>query len=331
MTDTVVVIGSNSFSGADFVDLLLQETTCRVVGISRSPEKSRLFLRYLDRPDLSRFQFEQLDLNRDMTFLRQRLEALRPAYVVNFASQSEVAPSWEHPEHWFQTNAVSTAALANFLKDREWLRRYVHISTPEVYGHCTGVLTEAAPFNPSTPYAAARAAAELLLRTFITHYGFPAVFVRSANVYGARQQLHKIIPRSAIYLKLGRTIELHGGGYARRSFIHIRDVSRGELAIMQRGQVGQAYHLATDVLIDIRDLVRRVCALAGADFDQATRDVGDRRGQDSAYRLDCTKAQTTLGWQAQVPLEAGLAEVIEWVDRNWDLIRSAPLTYVHKA
>jgi dTDP-glucose 4,6-dehydratase len=330
MSDTVAVIGSNSFSGADFIDLVLQETDSHVVGLSRSPEKRPLFLRYRGRSDLSRFRFAQMDLNRDMGALQDLLAAVRPAYVVNFAAQSEVAPSWDHPEQWFQTNAVSTAALANFLKNRDWLRRYVHISTPEIYGSCHGLVREDAPFNPSTPYAASRAAAELMLRTLIQQSAFPAVVVRSANVYGAGQQLHKIIPRALIHLKLGRTIDLHGGGTARRSFIHVRDVSRGELAIMQRGHAGGAYHLATETTIRICDLVRRLCARVGADFDRCTRSVDDRPGQDGAYQLDCSAARSAFGWHAQIPLEAGLAEVTDWIDREWDLIRRESLTYTHR-
>ena len=128
---TVLVIGSNSFSGSDFVDHVLEETDYAVAGVSRSPEKSELFLPYKKWQDLSRFSFHQLDLNRDMSDLLALLARLRPEYVVNFAAQSEVGPSWAHPEHWFQTNAVAIAALGNFLKDQKWLKRYVHISSPE--------------------------------------------------------------------------------------------------------------------------------------------------------------------------------------------------------
>src|SRR6185436_2484179 len=158
-------------------------------------------------------------LNRDMAALCEILTQAKPAYVVNFASQSEVVPSWDHPEQWFQTNAVSTAALANFLRRQKWLKRYVHISTPEVYGNCEGVVRENAPFNPSTPYAASRAAAELMLWTLVKEYGFPLTVIRSTNVYGAHQQLYKIIPRAVIYLKTGRRLPLHGGGQQVRSFI----------------------------------------------------------------------------------------------------------------
>jgi dTDP-glucose 4,6-dehydratase len=128
----VAVIGSNSFSGSDFIDLLLERGDYSVLGISRSPEKSPLFLPYKRHrePD---FRFHQLDLNKDLPRIMEVLDAFEPDYVVNFAAQSEVAPSWEFPGQWFQTNAVAITELAHALKDRKYLKRYVHISSPEVY------------------------------------------------------------------------------------------------------------------------------------------------------------------------------------------------------
>src|SRR5262245_45719489 len=105
----IVVLGANSFSGQDFVDLLLEDPGNEVIGVSRSAERSTLFLKYRTRPDLSRYRYYQKDLNRDMPALLELLDAERPAWIVNFAAQSEVAPSWDHPEHWFQTNTVALA------------------------------------------------------------------------------------------------------------------------------------------------------------------------------------------------------------------------------
>src|SRR5689334_3133848 len=149
-------------------------------------------------------------MNRDMPEILSLLDAERPEMIVNFAAQSEVAPSWEHPEHWFQTNTVALARLVNHLRRQHYLRRYLHVSSPEVYGTCSGNVTESAPLNPSTPYAASKAAADMLLETYRKQFGFPLVSVRATNVYGARQQLFKIIPRSAIYMRLGKKIQLHG-------------------------------------------------------------------------------------------------------------------------
>jgi dTDP-glucose 4,6-dehydratase len=328
---TVVVLGGNSFSGQDFVDLLLGDPSKRVLSVSRSPERPAAYLRYKARRDLSRFAYHQLDLNRQMPELLDLLDRERPEYLVNFAAQSEVAPSWEHPEHWFETNCVSLAKLVNHLRRRDYLKRYLHVSSPEAYGTCVGTVREDTPDNPSTPYAASKAAADMLLAVYRKQFGFPLLTVRATNVYGARQQLFKIIPRSVINLKLGKPIELHGGGTAVKSYIHIRDVSRGELAILERGKLGQRYHLSPERGIAVRDVVRLICERMGKRFEEATKVVGERPGQDAAYVIDSTRARTELGWTPQIKMEDGLSEVIEWVEQNGDEIRRQPLEYQHKA
>jgi dTDP-glucose 4,6-dehydratase len=324
----VAVIGSNSFSGSDFIDLLLEEGRFSIVGISRSPEKSPLFLPYKRHrePD---FRFHQLDLNKDLTRIMEVLDAFEPDYLVNFAAQSEVAPSWEHPGQWFQTNAVAVTELAHALKDKKYLKRYVHISSPEVYGTCVGTVKEDAPLNPSTPYAASKAAGDLSLFTFVKNFRFPLVMIRSTNVYGSHQQLFKIIPRSVIYLKMGRKIELHGGGVAVKSYIHIRDVSRGELAAMERGRPGSIYHLSPDKGVAVRDVVQIICRHMGRLFEEETIRVDERLGQDSAYVIDSSRARNEFNWMPFVSLEHGIKDVITWIDQNVEEIRTVPLSYVH--
>ena len=122
--ERVLVIGSNSFSGGDFVDLLLEQKKYEVIGVSRSPEKSPLFLPYY-RHGRERFSFHQLDLNNDSAKLVSLIDELQPAYIVNFAAQSEVAPSWEHPDHWFETNVVALAKLLNPFRSAKFIKRYV--------------------------------------------------------------------------------------------------------------------------------------------------------------------------------------------------------------
>ncbi|HAW49862.1 TPA: dTDP-glucose 4,6-dehydratase [bacterium] len=330
----VVVIGSNSFSGSDFVDLLLEKGKYSVVGISRSQEKDSLFLpykRHLNHP----FKFYQMDLNKDMDKIIDVINEFKPDYIINFSAQSEVAPSWENPTHWFQTNVVAITNLANRLKDFKFIKRYVHISTPEVYGSCSGLVKENMLLNPSTPYAASKAAGDLSLFTFLKNFNFPLVVIRSANVYGAYQQLHKIIPRSIIYIKLGKMIELHGGGNARRSFIHIRDISKGELFAMEKGRIGEIYHLSpnylpTDFGIAIRDLVRKICEKMDVLFEKVTKGVEDRPGQDALYALDSSKARQEFGWKPNITLDEGLDDVINWIEKNWDKIKNQPLGYIHK-
>lgn len=325
----ILIIGSNSFSGSDFIDLLLEDSRNEVVGISRSPEKSSLFLPYKHRQS-PEFKFYRMDLNQDMGNILQLCDSLKPQYVVNFAAQSEVAPSWTHPEHWFQTNVVSLAILGNYLKDQTWLRRYLHISSPEVYGTCRGMVREDTPLNPSTPYAASKAAADLFLFTLVRNFEFPLIMIRATNVYGAYQQLFKIIPRSVIFLKSGRVIQLHGGGVAVKSYIHIRDVSRGELAALEKGEPGKIFHLSPDRGYAVREVVSTLCDIMGRDLGLSTETVAERLGQDAAYVIDSSRSREELGWSPVVSLKEGLSGVVRWVEDNWDAIQREPLEYVHK-
>ena len=250
--------------------------------------------------------------------------------VVNFAAQGMVAQSWLNPEHWYQTNVMANLRLHEALRRRTWLKKYVHVGTPEVYGSTSGVITESAPLNPSTPYAASRAACDLHLRTFINQYQFPAVWTRAANVYGPGQQLYRIIPRTILSIRLGQKLQLHGGGHSVRSFIHIDDVAAATLAVARQAPTGECYHLSTARFISIRELVEMICHMMNTDFAQVAQITDDRPGKDAAYTLDSTKARTTLGWRDTVTLEEGVRNTIAWVDAHLDEIRRQPLDYIHK-
>lgn len=331
-TKRMCVIGSNSFSGASFVSHCLREGW-DVIGTSRSAEAHPVFLpcRWQRTPEeLSRFRFAQLDLNLHTQELLDAIADFGAPYVVNFAAQSMVAESWEHPEHWYQTNVVANVRLHDGLRKLPQLKKYVHVSTPEVYGSCSGDVREDAPFRPSTPYAASRAACDLHLQTFIRQYNFPAVFTRAANVFGPGQQLYRIVPRTLLFLALGQTLQLHGGGHSVRSFIHIDDVSDGTLRAAQTGDPGDVFHLSTKRTIAIRELVDLICEQAGVKFADFAEIVADRPGKDSAYLLDATLARTKLGWRDRVSLEDGIADTKRWVDENLAVLRDQPMQYLHK-
>ena len=328
MNSRVLVLGSNSFSGASFVAYLLAKSV-DVVGVSRSAEPIPAMLPYKWH-DFSRFRFHKLDLNHDLDAIMEVIHDFQPQYVVNFAAQGMVAESWRHPEDWFQTNVVANVRLHDRLRRSAFLERYVHVTTPEVYGSCEGSVREDAPYKPSTPYAVSRAACDMSLIGFFKAYDFPVVFTRAANVYGPGQQLYRILPRTILFIRLGRKLPLHGGGTSRRSFIHIRDVADGTWRVAQRGSPGEVYHLSTSQLISIRDLVERICCRLGVSFADHVEIVGERLGKDAAYILDSSKARETLGWKDAVDLDAGIDETIAWVDQNLDELRNQPYEYVHK-
>ena len=328
MSEKVVIIGSNSFSGAHFADYCLEQGLS-VLGMSRSAEPHEAFLPYKKRVGAP-FAFMQLDLNHDLDRMAEVMHAEKPDYVVNFASQSMVAESWANPEHWFQTNAVSTVALHERLRKMDFLKKYVHISTPEVYGTCQGLVPESTHYNPSTPYAVSRAAGDMSLMSFFKAYKFPVVFTRAANVFGPGQQLYRIIPRAVLFFLTGRKLQLHGGGHSVRSFIHIRDVSDGTLRIARNAPPPEIYHLSTTRNISIRDLVEMIAQRVGVAFSDHVEIVGERLGKDAAYLLDSAKIRETLGWQDRISLEQGIDETIGWVRQNLAALTALPADYIHK-
>jgi dTDP-glucose 4,6-dehydratase len=326
--EKILVIGSNSFSGAHFADYALEQGA-DVMGISRSPEPHPVFLPYKNRTNSS-FRFYQMDLNHDLPAIMKISDAFRPDYIVNLAVQGMVAESWQHPEHWFQTNTVATIKLHDELRKRDYPTKYVHISTPEVYGTCEGLVTENTDYHPSTPYAVSRAATDMSLMSFFKAYNFPVVFTRAANVYGAGQQLYRIIPRTILFFLIGRKLQLHGGGHSVRSFIHIRDVVDGTLRVARQAAPGEIYHFSTSRNISIRALVEMIAVQLGLAFADHVEVVGERLGKDAAYLLDSSNAREKLGWQDQITLEQGIEETIGWVRDNLEEIKKQPFDYIHK-
>ena len=328
MSEKIVVIGSNSFSGASFVEHVLKEGL-EVIGISRSCEPDAVFLPY-KKLESKLFSFCQADLNHDMDKIMVVTNDFKPDYVVNFAAQGMVAQSWQWPEHWFQTNAVASVILHDRLRKCEFLKKYVHISTPEVYGNCEGMVKENTSYNPSTPYAVSRAAADMSLMSFFKAYDFPVVFTRAANVFGPAQQLYRIIPRTILYFMVGRKLQLHGGGHSVRSFIHIRDVADGTLRAARTGDPGEIFHFSTSRTISIRELVELIAERMGVSFEDNVEVAGERLGKDSAYLLDKTKAIKVLGWEDRINLEEGIDETIGWVRENLETLQKLPFDYIHK-
>ena len=327
----ILVLGSNSFSGAGFVRYLLQQGL-DVIGASRSPEAAEVFLSYkwLTKEQQARFRFIQLDLNHDLEKLEQLIRDEHIQVIANFAAQSMVGESWDKPDDWMQTNVVSVARLAERLRHIDFLEKYVHVTTPEVYGSTDGWISEDTPFNPSTPYAVSRAAGDMLFKIYRETYGLPLVSTRAANVYGPGQRLYRIIPRTIFFLLTGRMLELHGGGVSTRSFIHIDDVSTATWQIAQHAPVGETYHISTDRIIAIKDLVALICEKLNKPFDANVKVVGERLGKDSAYWLKSEKLRAKLGWADTIGLEQGLDGTLDWAQSHLSELTTQPMQYVHK-
>ena len=208
-----LIIGSNSFSGASFIKYLL-EKNFKVLGVSRSNQLNDVFLPYKwenlidfkSNDKVYGFNFEKIDINKDLDKLTNKIIQFKPTHIINFAAQGMVAESWENPVDWYKTNVISQVALHDEIRKFDFLKKYIHFTTPEVYGSTDGGwIKENFNFNPTTPYAVSRAACDLHLISFFKAYKFPVVFIRAANVFGEGQQLYRIIPRTMLSVLLKTT------------------------------------------------------------------------------------------------------------------------------
>ena len=332
---TFLVIGSNSFSGSNFVNYLLKNNY-KVIGVSRSKDVHANFLPYLwtnqNTNYLSdKFIFEQIDLNKDLDKLMSLIDKFKPQYIVNFASQGMVAESWLNPTHWYKTNILSQVAFHDELRKRDFLRKFVQVSTPEVYGSTDeGWIKENYNFMPSTPYAVSRAACDLHLLSFLKAYNFPVVFTRAANVYGPGQQLYRIIPRTILSCLTGKKLFLHGGGTSTRSFIHIEDVARATLKISLEAKPGNTFHISTNHAISIYDLVKKICDLTGANFNEIVEIEDERLGKDKNYLLNSESIRNCFNWEDKITLLDGLKDTIYWIEKNLNYFSNTSWEYHHK-
>ncbi len=327
------VIGSNSFSGSNFVNFALKKGY-EVYGVSRSSQINTSFLPYKwsKNPELLKhFQFFKIDINKDLKKLVELLDDKKPEFIVNFAAQGMVAQSWLNPTHWYKTNVLSQVAFHDELRKRKYIKKYVHVTTPEVYGSTDGGwIKESINFSPSTPYAVSRASCDLHLLSFYKAYDFPVIFTRAANVYGPGQQLYRIIPRTLLSCLTGKTLHLHGGGKSVRSFIHIEDVVRATFELTFNAKAGSTWHLSTEKAISIYDLVKKICEITNANFDEIVQLENERLGKDQSYLLDSNAIRSKFNWKDEIDINDGLRDTLDWVEKNLSNFLNIPWEYQHK-
>ena len=330
MKKTIFIIGSNSFSGSHFVNLALNKNY-RVIGISRSNEYNSIYLPYKNSKNIKSFKFYKCDLNKNLKKITSLIKKYRPSYIVNFAAQGMVAESWNKPEDWYNTNVISQVKFLKNLLSYKFLRRYLQVTTPEVYGSDRNWKIESNIFSPSTPYAISRACLDTHLQAYFKVYNFPVLFTRTANVFGPGQQLYRIVPKTLIKSLLKNKITLHGGGKSKRSFIYIEDACRANLKVLLKGKIGETYHISTNKIVSIKELVKKISIKTNFSFKNLTKYSLDRKGKDHYYKLDSKKIRKQLNWKDKISLERGIHLTFIWIIKNFKYLKKQYLEYKHKS
>jgi len=242
--------------------------------------------------------------------------------IVNFAAETHVDRSIADPDAFVVTNALGTYTLLEAA--REHGLRYVQVSTDEVYGSIEeGSFTESSPLDPSSPYSASKAGADLLVSSYFHTYGLEASVCRGSNNYGPRQHPEKLIPLMVLNALAGDSLPVYGDGLNVRNWIYVEDFCRAIALVLAEGRPGEAYNVGGPDERANLDVVRRVLELCGRD-DSLIDFVPDRPGHDRRYSLSSKKLRT-LGWRPEVEFDQGLERTVAWYRDNewwWEPIRS---------
>ncbi|GAA1500778.1 dTDP-glucose 4,6-dehydratase [Kitasatospora kazusensis] len=315
--DRVLVTGGAGFIGSHFVKRLLKAGSEVTVldALTYAGHRENLGDAMLS-PKLTFVEGNILN-DQLVDHLVQRHDA-----VVHFAAESHVDRSFFAAGTFLTTNVLGTHTLLDAAR-RFSVERFVHVSTDEVYGPLvTGSATEQAPLLPTVPYAASKAASDLVALSYFHTYGVPVCVTRSSNNYGPAQHPEKIIPLFVTNLLKGKGVSLHGRGEHVRNWLHVEDNCQGIELVLRGGTSGEVYNIGggTDLTnLKLTELLLGECGAGWASVGY----VADRRSNDIRYAMDWSKIADSLGYQPARALEDGLAETVDWYRRNPD--RWAPL------
>jgi dTDP-glucose 4,6-dehydratase len=310
----LLVCGGAGFIGSNFVHQRLAEHGDQVTVLDK--------LTYAGR----RENLEGLDVRlvaggiEDATAVADALEGCDA--IVNFAAETHVDRSIAEPDAFVTTHALGTYVLLEAARERSL--RYVQVSTDEVYGSIEeGSFTEESPLNPSSPYSATKAGADLLVASYRHTFGVETLICRGSNNYGPYQYPEKLIPLMILNALHGDKLPVYGDGMQVRNWIFVEDFARGIGTVLERGEPGEVYNVGGPDEAPNLDVVKGIIRYTGAD-DSLIEYVTDRPGHDRRYSLGSEKVRG-LGWEARTRFAEGLERTVAWYRDNrpwWEPIRS---------
>ena len=310
----ILVTGAAGFIGSHYVRTLL-------AGGYTGYQDAQVTV--LDRLTYAGNRANLPDSHPRMTFVRgdvcdaPLLDDLLPGHdaLVHFAAESHVDRSVVSGAEFVRTNVLGTQTLLEACL-RAGVERVVHVSTDEVYGSIEhGSWAEDRPLLPNSPYAASKAASDLMARAYWRTHGLAVSVTRCSNNYGPRQHPEKLIPRFVTRLLQGQTVPLYGEGANVREWLHVDDHCRAIQAVLTRGRPGEVYNVGGGDAHTNREITTRLLELLGADWSRVEK-VKDRQGHDLRYAVDDRKIREELGYRPRVSFAQGLAETVDWYRDN---------------
>ncbi len=313
----LLITGGCGFIGSNFLHYLLGHYGPALVSNVDALTYAGSLSNVAELPEKygERYEFYQVDIADG-----ERMEALLRKHqfyaILNFAAESHVDRSIDSPRNFIHSNVAGTSVMLDLAR-RHGVKRFVQISTDEVYGSAgeQGRFVETLPLAPSSPYSASKAGADLLALAFHKTYGQEVVVVRSSNNYGPRQFPEKLIPLMIVKALRGERLPVYGDGLQVRDWIHVEDFCRAVFAALLEGKPGEVYNVGGDGEMRNLDVVKKILAHLGQP-ESLIESVPDRPGHDRRYAMDWGKIHRELGWKPLHNFENGLRETIDWYVNN---------------
>jgi dTDP-glucose 4,6-dehydratase len=316
MADHILVTGGCGFIGSNFIRMMLSTRTCRITNLDKLTYAGNLEnLTEIEKEPNYRFIKGDIadagDLDRVFS---EKIDA-----IVNFAAESHVDRSILDADAFMETNITGTYRLLERAK-KNAIRRYVQISTDEVYGSLgpEGKFTEETPLSPNSPYSASKASADMIALSYFHTFGTPVMITRCSNNYGPYQFPEKLIPLLVTNALEDRSLPVYGDGMNVRDWIHVIDHCRAVALVLEKGTPGEVYNIGADNERTNIEIVKGILDTLKKPLSLITY-VKDRPGHDRRYAIDAAKIKRELGYGVTVPFEKGLAETVGWYldNRQW--------------
>lgn len=265
----------------------------------------------------------EIEINPNYTFVKDDIKnseivlklAKECDVIVNFAAETHVDRSISNPKPFIETNVMGTYSLLEATRKLD--KFFIHVSTDEIYGDAENKqsFTEDSNLNPSNPYAATKASADLLVEAYHRTYGIKCITTRCTNNFGPCQFPEKLIPKTVIRASQNLKVPLYDGGYQIRSWIYVLDHVQSLESLIEKGKSGEVYNITAWNEITNKSIVEKILQLMNKPLD-LIENVGDRPGHDKRYSIDSSKIQRTTGWKPRYNFDQALKETVSWYQNN---------------
>jgi len=330
----ILVTGGCGFIGTNFIKFLFQKVSGDFVVVNvdkltyaANPEN----LIDIEQNYPNRYFFEKADIA-DIERIEKIIEKYDIDTIVNFAAESHVDRSIVGPQDFIQTNIIGTYCLLELIRkfqNRGKEIRFHQVSTDEVYGSLEGsdFFGEQAPYNPSSPYSASKASADLLVKSYYTTFKIPVTISLCSNNYGPYQFPEKLIPLMILNMLEGKELPIYGDGLHIRDWLFVEDHCSAIWLILLKGNIGESYNIGANNQWENLKLIQFLATILAEktgkkieDYTRLIRFVKDRPGHDRRYAIDSNKIRTNLGWKESVDFRTGLEFTVDWYLSNLDWV-----------